>query len=197
MKRLSWIIVFSFVLTTVQAQGFSDYRKQFWDQLTATCQPGLRWEKTVTELPEGESPKVETKVFDLDCIHGTAKAGSQSIPLQSEEFGHLFECAYDNPYFAPYMDLVQANGSILATVKPGQEDDSKLRIQRFELNPHTGKLLRAEAHIVKTSPLYDLEVHINVWFDEAGHYDHHEVETQTDVWLGGSMHSIIKARLLK
>jgi hypothetical protein len=180
----------------VHAQGFEHYRKLFWDQLAGTCQAGLRWEKTVTEVDEDGGEKKETKVFDVDCMRGTATDGTQTIGLQPDEFSHLFEFAYDSPYYAPYLDIKEAPGGVMAHVKAGEEDKSKLRKQRFSVDETTGILLEAEAWIVKDSPLYDLEVHVTVWFDATGRYQRHAIETKTDVLLGGDMHTRIAARLV-
>jgi hypothetical protein len=196
MKRfLFWMLLLTAGLST-SAQGFEHYRNQFWQQMKETCRPGLRWEKAVTEVDEDGGEKTETKIFEVDCIGGWIHSGEEKIPLQSEEFGHLFEYAFDNPYYAPHLNVERNDRGISAMVKAGEENKTKLRLQRFETNPANGRLVSATATIVKDSPLYDLEVHIQVWFDDAGRYVRHEIDTKTDVLLGGSLHTKIKARLL-
>lgn len=195
MKKLAWTVVALVGLATwLQAQGSTHYKELFWQQVSETCRPGLKWTKSVTEI-EGGKEKTETKTFDLDCYKGTARSDDQTIPILPDEFAHLFEFMFDNPYYAPYLDVVRKDGGILATVKAGEEGQSKLRLQRFELHATSAKLRLAEAHILKSSALYDLEVHIQVFFDVNGHYLRHEIETKTDVLLGGSLHTIIRASL--
>lgn len=178
------------------AQSCAQYKTMFWSQMASTCAPSIRWEKSVTEVAEDGTSTSETKTFEIDCYGGFAKDAETTIPLNPSEFGHLFEYAFDNPYVSPYLDLHQDANGITATVKAGDEGKSKLRLQRFETDPATGKLKTAEAKIIKGSALYDLEVFITVQFDAAGHYTSHAVETRTDVLLGGEVHTLIKARLL-
>ncbi len=176
------------------AQSCDAYKQQFWQQMSATCAPGLRWEKTVAEVDEDGVSTTETKTFDLDCVGGFATAGETKIPLNPAEFGHLFEFAYDNPYIADDLELTTTERSTEAHPKAGKEP--KLRLQRFVNDAETGKLTVAEAHIVKGSPLYDLDVHITVNFDKNGRYQSHQVETKTVVLLGGTIHTQINAKLL-
>ena len=96
----------------------------------------------------------------------------------------------------PDLEVIRTAYSVEAKPKAGREQDCKLQLQRFAWLPESGQLLYAEAHISKGSPLYDLDVHITVRFDAVGHYAFHEVETTTDVLLGGTVHTLIKARLL-
>jgi hypothetical protein len=141
------------------------------------------------------SPKTETKVFELDCFHGVSNGWRvRKSPWIPEEFGHLFEYMFDNPYHSEFLDVQRHGASMMAMVKSEQE--AKLRLQHFELDEKTGVMRKAEAHIVKGSPLYDLDVWIIVQFDEEGQYLNHSIETKTDVLMGGALHTKIQARLL-
>jgi hypothetical protein len=195
MRKAAWIasVIVLFVLSA-KAQDGASYKALFWKQISATCKPGLRWEKSVIEFSEDGNPKTETKVFELDCFHGSATAGSTKIALDPEEFGHLFEYMFDNPYHSEFLDVQRHGASMMAMVKSEQE--AKLRLQHFELDEKTGVMRKAEAHIVKGSPLYDLDVWIIVQFDEEGQYLNHSIETKTDVLMGGALHTKIQARLL-
>lgn len=196
MKKAVWISsVLVLMALCAQAQDGASYKELFWKQLTNTCRPGLRWEKSVVEFPEGGSPKTETKVFDLDCFHGFATAGSTTIALNPEEFGHLFELMFDNPYHSEHLDVKRTGKSVMALPKPGEAADSKLRLQFFEVDSLSGVLRTAEAHIIKESPLYDLDVYIIVHFDGQGRYMNHVIETKTDVLMGGALHTRIQAQL--
>jgi hypothetical protein len=183
-------------LQYLQAQDCAHYKNMFWAQMAGTCAPGLRWQKSVTEIAENGGETTETKTLDLDCYSGFAKDATTTIPLDPAEFGHLFEYAFDNPYVSDKLDIVRVAQGVTATAKPDQIADSKLHLQRFETDATTGKLRVAEAKIVKGSALYDLQVHITVWFDAAGRYERHAVETTTDVLLGGSVHTRILAQLI-
>lgn len=195
MRRGAFILL---LLTaySLQAQSAAAYKKLFWDQMRATCGPGLRWEKSVTEIDEAGATTTETKTFDIDCFGGFAQAGESKIALNPAEFGHLFEYAFDNPYISDDLEVTRTNSTVEAKPKAGREEDCKLRLQRFEIDAQSKQLRTAEARLVKGSPLYDLEVHITVRFDANGRYANHEVETKTDVLLGGTVHTLIKARLL-
>jgi hypothetical protein len=190
------IVLLILSANSLVAQNFAAYRDMFWRQLSETCAPNLHWEKSITEVAEDGSKTTETKNFVLDCYHGHAQAGDTRIALDPAEFGHLFEYAYDNAYVAPYIVLESASNGITANVKPGSEGKSKLRYQSFEVDPVTGKLILAEAKIIKGSALYDLEVHITVRFDVQGRYLSHSVETLTDVLMGGTVHTMIEAKLV-
>lgn len=181
---------------SLSAQGFSHYRDQFWRQMRATCRPGLRWEKAVTELDGSNVVSKEIRTFDLDCQKGTATDAKGTLNITGAEFAHLFEFAFDNPYLQDHLDLKAEGPSMVATVKAGQESDCKLHAQRFTVDPATGNLTEAHAHIKKGSLLYDLEVDITVKFGPDGRYLSHQIETETDVWLGGEVHTLIQARLL-
>lgn len=196
MRQLAFFILLCLMGNAIAAQSCAAYKKMFWSQMASTCAPDLRWEKSVTEIADDGTTTTETKTFDLDCVAGFAKDATTTIPLNPAEFGHLFEYAYDNPYVSPYLDIAITASSIDAKLKAGEEGKSKLRMQHFLVDPSTGKLQLAEASIVKGSALYDLEVHISVQFDAAGHYLSHTVETKTDVLMGGDVHTRIKARLL-
>ncbi len=196
MRKAALLLLLAAASLALQAQSFAEYKTMFWNQMASTCAPDLRWEKSVKEIAEDGQETTETKIFDLDCIAGLAKDASTTIPMNPAEFGHLFEYAYDNPYVSPYMDVAVTPTSIDAKVKPGEEGKSKLRVQHFQVDPNTHKLLVAEASIIKGSALYDFEVHISVLFDTAGHYQSHTVETKTDVLLGGTVHTMIQAKLL-
>jgi hypothetical protein len=179
-----------------EAQDFAGFRQAFWQQLSESCRPGLRWEKSVTELSGDAGSKTESRTLDLDCRRGWAKSGNDSINLGSEEFAFLFEYAFDNANYAPYMVLSRNGMGVSAKVKPGQEKESKLQLQRFDVDSISGRLQFAETRIWKDSPFYDLKVRISVWFDPSGHYLRHEIETNSDVVLGGELHTVIKARIL-
>ncbi|MEY3443564.1 MAG: hypothetical protein RLZZ519_1845 [Bacteroidota bacterium] len=195
MKQVFGILLFLTLTAVVgKAQDGAFYKALFWKQMSATCRPGLRWEKSVTEFAEDGSPKTETKVFELDCLHGSATAGETRIALNPEEFGHLFEYMFDNPYHSENLDVQRKGASVFAIVNASE--DSKLRLQQFEVDEATGVLRTAEANIVKDSPLYDLDVRIVVHFDEQGHYMDHLIETITDVLMGGALHTRIQARML-
>lgn len=195
MKRVFGIFLFLTLTAVVcKAQDGAFYKALFWNQLSATCRPGLRWEKSVTEFDDAGSPKTETKVFELDCLHGVATAGETKIALNPEEFGHLFEYMFDNPYHSENLNVDRKGQSVHAIAHT--KEDAKLRLQSFELDAGTGVLRKAEAHIVKESPLYDLDVRIIVHFDEQGHYRDHLIETITDVLMGGALHTRIQAQLL-
>ena len=196
MRKTTLLIYLTFAGLSLQAQSLAEYKTMFWTQMASTCAPHLRWEKSVTEIDDAGKETTETKTLDLDCIAGLAHDATTTIPMNPAEFGHLFEYGFDNPYVSPYMDVTTAPGSITAKVKPGEEGKSKLRMQHFEMDRSTQKLVVAEASIVKGSALYDLEVHIAVQFDAAGHYQSHSVETKTDVLLGGTVHTVIRAKLL-
>lgn len=180
----------------LSAQGFSHYRDQFWRQMRATCRPGLRWEKAVSELDGSSVVSKEVRTFYLDCQKGTATDAKGTLNITGAEFAHLFEFAFDNPYLQDHLDLKAEGPSMVATVKAGQESDCKLQAQRFTVDPATGNLTEAHAHIKKGSLLYDLEVDITVKFGPDGRYLTHQIETETDVWLGGEVHTLIQARLL-
>ena len=195
MKQVFGILLFLTLTAVVcKAQDGAFYKALFWKQLSATCRPGLRWEKSVTEFDDAGSPKTETKVFELDCLHGFATSGKTRIALDPEEFGHLFEYMFDNPYHAENLYVDRNGASVFAIVNT--KEDSKLHLQHFEVDEATGVLRKAEAHIVKGSPLYDLDVWIIVHFDEHGRYVNHVIETKTDVLMGGAIHTRIQAQLL-
>ncbi|MFN8394692.1 MAG: hypothetical protein U0176_08485 [Bacteroidia bacterium] len=181
---------------SLSAQGFSHYRDQFWKQMRATCRPGLRWEKSVTELEGSAVKSNEVRTFDLDCQKGTATDAKGTLNITGAEFAHLFEFAFDNPYLEEHLDLKRDAQGVTATVKSGHESDCKLQAQRFSIDPATGNLSEAHAHIKKGSLLYDLEVDITVKFGPDGRYLSHQIETRTDVWLGGEVHTQIQAHLL-
>jgi hypothetical protein len=195
MKHGFWILLFLTLTAVVcKAQDGAFYKALFWKQMSATCRPGLRWEKSVTEFDEAGKPKTETKVFELDCLNGSATAGETRIALNPEEFGHLFEYMFDNPYHSENLDVQRKGASVFAIVNA--TEDSKLRLQQFEVDEATGVLRTAEANIVKDSPLYDLNVWITVHFDEQGHYINHVIKTKTDVLMGGALETRIQAQLL-
>ena len=195
MRKATWIasVLMLFALSA-KAQDGASFKTLFWKQISATCRPGLQWEKSVTEYPEEGGPKTETKVFELDCLHGFATSGKTRIALDPEEFGHLFEYMFDNPYHSENLNVDRKGQSVHASAHT--KEDAKLRLQSFELDAGTGVLRKAEAHIVKESPLYDLDVRIIVHFDEQGHYMDHLIETITDVLMGGALHTRIQARML-
>jgi hypothetical protein len=196
MRKGAFLAVLLLAGQCLAAQSFAECKKMFWDQMASTCATGLRWEKSVTEIAEDGTATTETKAFDVDCYAGLAKDATTTIALTPAEFGHLFEYAFDNPYIADDLEVIRTAYSVEAKPKAGREQDCKLQLQRFAWQPDNGLLLYAEAHISKGSPLYDLDVHITVRFDAVGHYAFHEVETTTDVLLGGTVHTLIKARLL-
>jgi hypothetical protein len=195
MRKSAFFIFLFLISQNLLAQSCAEYKKMFWDQIASTCAPRLLWEKSITEIAENGTSTTETKQFEIDCFSGLAKNPSTTIPLNPAEFGHLFEYAFDNPYISDKFQVVRWGPSVEAKSKPG-ENNSKLISQRFEVALGTNKLMVAQAHIIKSSPLYDLEVKIMVSFDVNGHYSAHEVETRTDVLLGGTVHTLIKARLL-
>lgn len=182
--------------TSLHAQSFSEYKDLFWKQMQSTCVPGLRWEKAVSELEGGKVVSNEVRTFDLDCKRGTATDAKGSLNITGAEFAHLFEFTYDNPYMEEHLDIIRDASGVVAKVKSGHEGDCKLHLQRFLMDQQTGKVVEAHAHIVKSSLLYDLEVEISVTFAPDGRYVSHRIETRTDVWLGGDVHTLIQARLL-
>jgi hypothetical protein len=192
-----WIVfgVFCLVGLSLRAQSLADFRLMFWKQLSETCQQGLRFEKSVDELEEGEPTKHQARTFDIDCARGKMAEGKDTFDLDQVEFAYLFEYAFDNPYQGEHLKVVREGKSVHATIQAGKESAAKLHLQNFEVDATTGKLRKAEAKVVKNSALSDLTVHTTVWFDEAGHYLRHETETITDVLMGGDLHTVIQGRL--
>lgn len=174
------------------AQTSSDFKRMFFQQLSATCKPELRWEKSVTDISAGTAK--QTKVFEIDCLHGTKSFQGESSQLSKDEFKHLFEFVFDNPKQAEFLDVVRNGESLEAIVKSGKESKIDLHAQRFIVEG--GKIREAEARILKSNALYDLEVHIKVWFDVTGEYLKHEVQTKTSALWGGDVEAHIEGRLL-
>lgn len=199
MKQIPTFLFFLLVLSFgLQAQASPThnskfYKQLFYQQLSETCRPNLRWEKSVTDITAGTAK--QTKIFDLDCLSGMQSLNGKTSKMKTNEFEHLFQYVYDNPKQADYLNVSETNAeSILAMPNPGDEGKTELQFQHFEVK--SGKLLEAEAKILKSTPLYDMAVHILVKFDSQGHYLSHTVDTKTSTLMGGDVEAKIEGRLL-
>ena len=157
LRHLWMLVLIAISGLSLQAQSSAELRSLFWKQISSTCRPGLKWEKSVVEIAGDGTFAPETKVFDVDCYRGFATSGDVKVPLNPEEFGHLFEYTFDNPSYADRLVVDRAGKSVEAVVKAGAEKDCKLQMQAFEVDS-SGVMRSAYAHILKESPLYDLEV---------------------------------------
>lgn len=197
MKKL--LIVLVMVLSgpsILPAQEANPYAQKFWQQIHASCNGVMEWEKTIEEVGEGANYEKESHTYQIDCAEGTVKridAEADHAP-GLEEFEFLFEYDCQNPYFSAYYDMVKEGESLRAVIKPGNEAETPLQQQAFEVDA-SGKLRFAESHIVKNTRLYDMDVHIQVWFDAAGHYERHEIRTMTQPVLKSAVRTLIQAQL--
>ena len=197
MKKTRTILFFLMLAaSTLQAQVFSSeyYKQLFYQQLTETCVPNQRWEKSVTDITAG-TPK-QTKIFELNCQNGIKTFEGKSTKMKTKEFEHLFEYVYDNPRQAEFLHVLSSEGAgTKAFIQPGMEDKAPLQLQHFKLSD--GKISQAIAKIKKSTPLYDLSIQIEVNFDDQGHYQTHTIRSKTSTLMGGDVEALIEVRLLK
>lgn len=189
MKKFITISICLFLAFSSFAQSSTALQELFWTQMANTCSEGLEWEKSIEEAGTKES-----KTFLLDCQKGIMQEGTNSLPMDLEEFSYLFEYHFDNPKYQGWMDLSNAEGSVTAKTKPEYQAKCPLRSQSFLLEQ--GKLKEASAHIFRSTALYDLDIEIKVFFDASGRYSHHSLQTKSDVLWGGGLETKIEGRLL-
>lgn len=178
------------------AQDTNQYARMFWEQLHASCNGVMEWEKSITEVGDEASYEKETHTYRIDCSEGSLKridAESEVVP-GLEEFDFLFEYDCQNPYFSEYYEMKKDGESLSAVILPGSESETPLQKQTFQVDA-SGKLRFAESHIVKNTRLYDMDVHIQVWFDRDGHYERHETRTMTQPILKKPVRTLIQAQL--
>ena len=176
-----------------QIQPSSFYKQLFFQQLTETCRPNLRWEKSVTDISAGTP--MQTKIFDLDCFKGSKTCEGKVSSIEAEEFEPLFRYVFDNPKQKDNLQVSETSDKgMTAKPKAGLEADAELKLQSFDILD--GKMQFAEAIIEKSTALYDLYIHIEVKFDAAGHYQSHTVHTKTSALMGGDVEAKIEGRLL-
>lgn len=185
------------ILLTAQSDwGLREYRTLFWNQVAASCATPVQWEKSVEEL--GESPEFskEIHVYTVDCNRGQAVniENGEVAHLKFSEFSTLFEFDFANPYLADYLEIRRDGAGIHVNIRAGQEAETPLHKQVFEVDAQSGTLRYAEVSVVKKNWLYDSEIHTKVWFDEGGQYLRHETETLTAVALSGRVHTRILGR---
>ena len=199
MKTFLSILAFALIGHSVlPAQDANPYAELFWRQMQGSCQGVLEWEKSVTELGEEATHGKETQTYQIDCSTGTLKradATGENTPGLSE-FDFLFEYDCQNPYYVEYYEVVKDGESLSAVLKEGNEGETPLQQQSFEVDA-AGKLRFAESHIVKDTRLYDMDVHIKVWFDAAGHYERHETLTMTQPILKGPVRTLIEGKVIR
>jgi hypothetical protein len=175
----------------LQGQSHAELKSRFWKQIQGTCSGTLRFEKTVTDLTGSDSP--EQKTYRIDCRSGLIEA-PQDSPFPFQEFDYLFEQDFDNPYLSPLMNFERSPSLVSATLKPEEAGESALQNARFELSGTNITL--ASASVRKSSPLYELEVDIEVRFDAQGRYLSHLIKTRSDLLLGSEVKTQIQGRLI-
>lgn len=195
MKR--FLLTISFLLPVLAwGQGNSTYEQLFWKQIAGSCSAGNTWTKTVTDISEGVKAPSQSKVFTLDCKAGRLipSAEDSAILPGVSEFDFLFEYNAKSPFIEEYFSIQENPKGLNAALNKDNEGDSPLQEQVFTLT-ESGQLSYAMSHIKKENMLYTLEVKVEVWFDEKGRYDHHQIETFTEPILDDGIHTMVKGAL--
>ena len=190
------LVLLAFLLP-VQAFGQADYEQLFWGQIFSSCHEGITWQKSVFDL-KGDSPKVpQTKKYEIRCGSGefiSLDNDNTSSP-GTHEFDFLFEYLATNRFIKDYFQLSEDEKGMIAIIKADNSDDTPLQEQVFALDK-AGRLTYAKSVIMKDNLLYSMKVTIEVFFDENGRYDRHQIETETDPIAQDGIHTRIEAHLL-
>lgn len=191
------LTIFALLPLLLPAQNGNAYVQKFWRQLSSTCQQDLVYEKSIEEVGENASHEKETHVYRLHCGDGSVERtdGKSKEKPGLDEFDYLFEYDCLNPYIKEHFDLKEGAEGLSAVLKSDKDSETPLKKQTFKVDP-SGKLRFAESHILKDTRLYTLEVHVQVWFDAAGHYLRHETSTLTQPILKSPVRTLIKGRIV-
>jgi hypothetical protein len=151
-------------------------RKQFRQQLTASCEQGMQLEKTVINQLEG-TEETHTWPVDEQCfpqIQGEKAEYNLQASLQD-----AVERLYIAPRVAQYMTARRAGGRLIAEVRPSDTSDARLWRQVIEREGDTFRYI--ESQVVRKSVLYDHYVRVRVWFDTQKRLDRYSLQIKTRI----------------
>lgn len=166
-------------------------RQRFTEQLRSVCQDErVVYRKTVTDLTLDSAPRQDSS---WQAQKGVMDTGEDSTRCVLErDLAYALAYSYEQPALRDYFQVDQQGDTLIAQLRP--DAAGKLELQSQKVIPLAdGEGYRYLAtQLKKDTWLYKMQVQIEVFFDEKGRYDHHQLEMESEVLGGGE---VFKARI--
>ena len=161
--------------------------KGLYAQLEESCASGRAYKKEVYDL--NVSPQTrEDSVYQL-----SADNASLNCAL-IRDMVYAYEEYFEQEGLKDYFTQGNSGDTLIAAVLP--EFSGGIQLQKQKVLKQ-GELFRYfESHSHMESWLYNLDVRIQVYFDESGLYSSHRLKIFNEVpWLNESFNSLVEAKL--
>jgi len=172
------------------AQAF-DLQKTFQAQVDASAAAGFSYTKAIlsANADEGGGNQL-TKKYGVSKIAGKSvmrlNKGEAEQPKEfSPEVSYAVEYAVEDAALKEYFTLQVKGDTLTGIIKPDCEGKTNLHAQKFV---RIGKVLRyVSCSIVRNSWLYITRIDTEVFFNENGYYQRHNLNMHTEIrWVGFS-----------
>jgi len=165
----------------------ADGLKGLYAQLEESCASGRAYKKEVYDL--NVSPQTrEDSVYQL-----SGENASLDCAL-IRDMVYAYEEYFDQEGLKDYFSEGTSGDTLIAEVLP--EFSGSIQLQKQKVVKKGDRFQYFESHSHMESWLYNLDVRIQVYFDESGLYSSHRLKIFNEVpWLNESFNSLVEAKL--
>ncbi|MEL6252667.1 MAG: hypothetical protein AAFR87_11700 [Bacteroidota bacterium] len=165
----------------------ADGLKGLYTQLEKSCESGRAYKKEVYDL--NVSPQTrEDSVYQL-----SSENASLHCPL-IRDMVYAYEEYFDQEGLIDYFNQTESGDTLIARILP--EYSSSIQLQEQKVVKEGDRFRYFESYSHMESWLYNLDVRIQVYFDESGLYSSHRLKILNEVpWLNESFKSLVEAKM--
>lgn len=165
----------------------ADGLKGLYAQLEESCATARAYQKEVYNLNVSPQSR-EDSVYQL-----SSDQASLNCPL-IRDLVYAYEEYFDQEGLTDYFTQDESGDTLIAQVLPEYASSIQLQEQKLVRVGERFSYFESRSHM--ESWLYNLDVRIQVYFDESGLYSSHRLKIHNEVpWLNESFKSIVEAKL--
>lgn len=146
-----------------------------FDQLSNACNSTKIYSKKVIDLNDSQE-EVQDSTFQLSAY----AQEPLTCPLSSDLY-YAYSQYFDQEGLAEYFDSRTDGDTLIGEIKP--EYRSSIELQYQKIIRDGDRVLYFESFSSKANWLYELDMHIQLFFDEKGEYKHHSLDIYNAVPL--------------
>lgn len=146
-----------------------------YDQLMNTCTTAQVYTKKVYDLNDTEAA-IQDSIFQL----ASYSQKPLDCPISSDLY-YAYSQYFGQEGLEEYFDMSTSGDTLIGKVKPAYQSSIELQLQKIV---HSGdQIIYFESHSSKANWLYELDMHIKLFFDQKGAYTHHSLDIYNAVPL--------------
>ncbi|MEL6589389.1 MAG: hypothetical protein AAFQ68_04885 [Bacteroidota bacterium] len=184
MNLILWGLMLSACGDEVAIGEGSALGQQLRAQIGLSCEASVSsFQKEITNMKLNPPTKEDSSWNEIPMVSaGEAEDGSDSTRYMLwSELDWALKSFHDAPSLADYYELTSRKDTAVATLLSDYDRQSELKSQKMLYAPEGERLLYYQAYYDKENWLYSLSVMIEIYFDDQGRYDHHNLKVKNDI----------------